>query len=150
LQATLGEFARAREMLLQLMAEDQAAFQAISALRKLPADSPERNDRLPAAVLACIRIPETVAATCVAMLDRCDKIVDKVNHYLLSDLAVCADLAMATTRCAIYNVRVNLQDVEDLQDRQSIEKTMNALLSRATASVQRVSPRIWARSAAEQ
>jgi oligopeptide/dipeptide ABC transporter ATP-binding protein len=38
-------------------------------------------------------------------------VVDVVNVYLLSDLAVSADLAMATVRCAVYNVRVNLADV---------------------------------------
>lgn len=147
LQATLHELTRARELLLRLMVEDQAAFQAISALRKLPSDSPEAREKIPAALLACIRIPQTIAATCVALLDRCDQVVDKVNHYLLSDLAVCADLAMATVRCAAYNVRVNLTDVEDPADRQSIETAVNNLLSRATTIIQRVSTRIWTRHA---
>lgn len=150
LESTLGELTRAREVLLQLMVEDQLAFQAISALRKLPADSPEAKDKLPAALLACIRIPQAIAATAVALLDRCDQAVDKVNVYLLSDLAVCAELAMATARCAAYNVRVNLADVEDPAERQSIETAVNILLSRGTAIIQRLSPRIWARHAEGQ
>ncbi len=147
LQTTLNEMTRARKVLLQLMVEDQLAFETISALRKLPADSPEARDKIPAALLTCIRIPETIAATCVALLDRCDQVVDKVNHYLLSDLAVCADLAMATARCAAYNVRVNLTDLEDPADRQSIETAVNSLLTRATILIQRVSKRIWERHA---
>src|ERR1700674_2904413 len=40
--AALAELSRARSLMLQLMAEDQAAYEAMTALRKLPADSPER------------------------------------------------------------------------------------------------------------
>src|SRR5947209_10676494 len=42
LQAALAEFTRARAMLLELMVEDQAAYEAMTALRMLPADSAER------------------------------------------------------------------------------------------------------------
>jgi len=149
-ETALAEFSRARDMLLQLMVEDQAAFQAISQIRKLPPVSPERAERLPAALLTCIRVPQSIAAVSVALLERCDQLVDHVNYYLLSDLAVCADLAMATTRCAIYNVRVNLKDIDDPQDAASIEKTVNGLLSRAALLIQRVAPRIWQRDAAGQ
>src|SRR5207237_1188503 len=79
----------------QLMVEDQSAYAALSATRKLPEGSPERQDRLPAALLASIRTPQAIAATAVAVLELCDRIAGFVNYYLLSDLAVCADLAMA-------------------------------------------------------
>ena len=123
---------------------------AFFAQKLISPDSPERNDRLPAAMLACIRVPQSIAAVCIALLERCEQLVDHVNYYLLSDLAVCADLAMATTRCAIYNVRVNLKDIDDPQDAASIEKTVNELLSRAGLLIQRVSPRIWQRDATGQ
>src|SRR3954466_3104295 len=101
LTAALAEFTRARAMLLELMVEDQAAYAAMTALRKLPPDSPERKDKFNATLLACIRAPEAMAGTAVAVLERCDALVDKVNVYLLSDLAVCAELAMATVRCGV-------------------------------------------------
>ena len=109
--------ARARQVLLQLMVEDQLAYEAMSAARKLPADSQERKDKLPAALLMCIRVPESVAATGAAVLELCDRLVSFVNPYLLSDLAVCADLAMAAIRCATYNVRSNMSSLEDPDDR---------------------------------
>jgi formiminotetrahydrofolate cyclodeaminase len=62
-------------------------------------------------------------------------------------LAVAADLAMATTRCAVYNVRVNLGDVVDPRERESIESVIGQTLSHAAVLIQRVSPRIWARHA---
>src|SRR5882724_4609782 len=42
-RAALAEFTRLRAMMLQLMVEDQLAYEAITALRKLPADSAERK-----------------------------------------------------------------------------------------------------------
>jgi methenyltetrahydrofolate cyclohydrolase len=146
LKSALGELGRARQMLLDFMVEDQAAYETLSALRKLPPDSPERTSKMPAALLACIRIPEAVAATGVAILQRCDTLVDQINPHLLSDLAVCADLSMAAIRCAIYNVRVNLSALDDPADRTAVETTVGQLLSHALLLIQRVAPKIWNRA----
>ena len=145
LKPALAEYHRAREVLAQLMAEDQQAYAALTAARKLPEGSPERASQLPAALTACIRGPQAIAATAVAVLELCDRVVNFVNPWLLSDLAVCADLSMATVRCAVYNVRVNLPDIADVAERQKIEGATFELLSRAGLLIQQVSPRIWAR-----
>src|SRR5690606_5752597 len=139
---------RARQLLLDLMSEDQAAYETLSALRKLPEDAAERQEKYPAALLACIRVPQAMAATALALLELADRIVETCNHYLLSDLAVCADLAMATARCAVYNVRINLKDLSDEQDRGRFENQSIQVLSRAGLLIQRVSQRIWTRDAA--
>lgn len=141
----LAELTRAREVMLELMVEDQAAYEVFSALQKLPAEAAERRDKFDAALLASIRVPQAIGATAVGILEICDRMVNSVNHYLLSDLAVCADLAMATVRCASYNVRVNLKQLTDEADRRSIESTSAQVLSRAVGIIQRVSPRIWSR-----
>ncbi len=145
LKPALTEYNHARQLLLQLMTEDQQAYAALTAARKLPDGSLERAAQLPEALAACIQAPQAMAATSVAILALCDKIVDFVNPWLLSDLAVCADLSMATVRCATYNVRVNLDDVDTAAERQQIEDGMLKLLSRAKTLIQQVSPRIWAR-----
>jgi formiminotetrahydrofolate cyclodeaminase len=142
----LAEFTRARALLVQLMAEDQLAFEALTAAKKL-ADSPAKQKEIDIALVACIRIPQAMAATAVAILTDADRLVEKVNHYLLSDLAVCCELAMATMRCANYNVRVNLSDLTDANDRQRIESEAQQLLARGTQIVTRAVGRIWARHA---
>ena len=147
LTAALEELRRARALMLTLMAEDQLAYAELTAARKLPENSPERNEKLPPALLGSIRAPQAIAATAAAILGLCDRLVDISNHYLLSDLAVSADLAMATVRCGIYNVRVNLPDITDPAERQSAEAEMAQVLSHAALLIQRVSPRIWARHA---
>ncbi len=143
LKPALAEMNKARSVLLQLMVEDQLAYDAFSAARKLP--EAERQDKFPAALLTCVRVPETIAATGVAILEICDRLVNFVNYYLLSDLAVCADLAMAAIRCATYSVRSNLSAMDDPADRQSTESITNQLLHRALTLIQSAAPRIWER-----
>ena len=147
LKAALTELTRARALLLDLMAEDQQAYEALTAAKKLPESSPTRQRDFDVALLASIRVPEAMGATALAILQLADNLVEKVNHYLLSDLAVSCELAMATVRCAVYNVRANLPDVADASDRQKIEQTAGALIAHATPLVQRAVPRIWARHA---
>lgn len=146
LRTALAELHRARQLMLELMAEDQSAYQALSAARKLPKGSAEWRSQFPAALLASIRTPEAIAATAAAVLELCDRICDFVNPSLLSDLSICAELSMCTVRCGIYNVRVNLADVTEPADRQQIEATMVRLFDRALPIIQRVVPRIWRRA----
>lgn len=146
LKSALAELHRARQIMLELVVEDQTAYQALTAAKKLPAGSPERQAQFPIALLASIRGPEAIAATAAGILDLCERLVGVVNYYLLSDLAVCAELAMATARCGVYNVRVNLADVTDPADLAKIEATTAAILARALSLVQRVVPAIWARN----
>jgi formiminotetrahydrofolate cyclodeaminase len=145
LKPALSELGKARGVLMQLMIEDQGAFDAMNVARKLPATDPQRGEKFDAALLACIRIPEAMAATAVAILGVVDRIANFVNPFLLSDLAVCADLAMATARCAIYSVRANLADVKEPADRAAIESRIRSLLTHAGTLIQRVAPRIWER-----
>jgi formiminotetrahydrofolate cyclodeaminase len=147
LRPALAELTRARRMMLQLLVEDQAAYEALARVQKLPADSPQRREQLDPALLASIRVPQAMSAAAVAVLEICDRVVNFVNYHLLSDLAVCADLAMAVARCANYSVRVNLKSVTDEADRRSVEAMNSQMLSHAAVLIQRISPRIWARDA---
>ncbi|HEX4056117.1 MAG TPA: cyclodeaminase/cyclohydrolase family protein [Tepidisphaeraceae bacterium] len=145
LKAALAEFHRARMMMLELMTEDQSAYEALTAARKMPADSPKRAEAVTSGVMLCVRVPQNIAGTAAAVLELTEKLVDQVNHHLLSDLAVCAEMAMATTRAALYNVRVNLAEIGDAEQRGQIEATDRQLLQRAVGLIQKVQPRIWER-----
>ncbi len=93
LKAALAEFTRARGMMLELMVEDQAAFDELSGARKS-----QDAKKIAAAVTICVNVPLTMAATALAVIELAESLVGGVNKYLLSDLAVCAELAMATVR----------------------------------------------------
>jgi formiminotetrahydrofolate cyclodeaminase len=141
LDTALAEFHRARQLLSQLMVEDQAAYAALTAARKAP-EQGTGSPEFEAALLASIRIPQAIGATAVAMLEISDRIVEKVNRYLLSDLAVCADLAMATARCASYNIRANLPDVSDTAERANFEAAAAKQVARGVELIRRITPRI--------
>jgi methenyltetrahydrofolate cyclohydrolase len=136
-------------LLLGLMQEDQIAYEALTAARKLPDSSATKQNEFDVALVACIRVPQAMGATALAILAEADRLVDKVNYHLLSDLAVCCELAMATVRSAGYNVRVNMSDLQDPRDRTRVQGEADHLLSRATHVVSRAVGRIWARHARE-
>jgi len=149
LNEALTELSRGRHILLELMVEDQAAYEALSAARKLPPTDPDRAATFDAALLACIRVPQAVGATAAAVLGLCDRLVERVNKHLLSDLAVCAELSMATVRCAACNIRANLQDVADPNERRSFEQAAIRQIADCVLLVRDVVSRIWARQGQE-
>jgi len=142
LKDLLGEFHRARLMLTELMREDQLAFEQMSAAKKLAKDSPQRAAAIAAAAQVSADVPAEVAAAAAAILDLCGRLMPIANSYLLSDLAVCTDLSMATVRCAIHNVRANLPDLGSDAARQKTVLLCDAVLSRALRTVRIVSPKI--------
>jgi formiminotetrahydrofolate cyclodeaminase len=144
LRHSLLELTRARKLLLSLMEEDQAAYDLLSATRKMP-DSAEKTSQMNVSLLACIRVPQAMAACGLAVLQELDRVWEITNVYLLSDLAVCGELAMATVRCGVYNVRANLPSLNDGAERQHFEKATERLLVPATEIMKRNLPRIWQR-----
>ncbi len=145
LKSAAHQLQQARGVLLQLMVEDQEAYGELTDARKLPADDADKASRVTAAVTACIRCPEGIGATALAILKVCDEVVNIANPWLLSDLAVSADLAMATIRAASYNVRVNLSSVADAAARSRYESETAELVAHGLALIQKVSPAIWSR-----
>ena len=79
LKPALAELTRARSIMMQLMMEDQSAYEALTLARKMPKDSSDREAQMNVALLACIRIPESIGATSVATLEICDRIINFVN-----------------------------------------------------------------------
>ncbi len=134
----IGLLGRGRSMLLELMVEDQSAYEAIAAAHKLPKDSPQRAGELAAALLIGILVPQAIGAAAAAILQSCQQVVDSANPRLVSDLAVCAELAMAALRSAMHNVRANVDEISDPQERRAVESAMNAELAAATGIIQRV------------
>ena len=122
LKSAVAELHRARQVMVELMVEDQVAYQELVAAKKLAADHPTRPTQYAAALGASIATPQLIAVTAAAILSLTDRLVDQVNFYLLSDLAVCAELAMAVVRCGIYNVKVNRSEIKDAAELQKIDE----------------------------
>ena len=134
-QQALHALSKARAVLVELLDEDQAVFQAFS-------DAKKRGDDLTDLADACVRVPQTVGVTAVAILEIANRVVQTSNKWLLSDLAVCGELAMATLRCAIHNVRVNLPSMEAAVKRQGIEADCDRLMQRGLIEIKALIPAI--------
>ena len=146
LQSAVAELEQHRASLLQLMAEDQTAYASVTALHRTPGDPAV----LQIAMTQAVHVPQRIAWAGLEILQQCEAVAEAVNPRLLSDLAVCADLAMATVRCATYNGRVNLPEISDAAARSRMGDELNRTLSQAAVLIQRVSPLIWNRYAALQ
>lgn len=115
--AALQEAESLRAELLRLMEEDEAAYQAVAAARRLPRDSDDakraRSRAIQQATRAAAQPPLAMAAACRRALDLSRIVAEHGNPLLASDAGVAALLAEAALRASIINVRVNLASLRD-------------------------------------
>ena len=125
LRELLEEFKRARDMFVQLMSEDMAAYERLAASGR--ADDAGERER---AVAVAAAVPMEVVALASAVAARLDEIKSFVNPYLLSDLHVAAVLAHAAARSAGMNVRINLDQLADRKEAEQLANQLDTLLAR--------------------
>lgn len=130
-RSQLERFAAARQTLTRLFVDDQNAFAALLAARRLSRDDPNRPAALEQAVVECIRVPQSLASTAVQVLESCDLAVEMTHTPLLADLSASADLAMATVRIAVNLVRVNAKEIPDTGRRAVLNTAADEVLHRA-------------------
>ena len=95
-----------------LAPRDAAAYSAVMAAYKLPADKPEdaakKDDAVTHALLAAAEVPLDTARACVRVLDLAAAVAARGNTNAVSDAGVAALLGQAACRGAVYNVRINV------------------------------------------
>lgn len=142
--APLGEqlaaLTRARTLLLRLMEEDQEAFATLTEIKKSP-DTPDKATRVAEAQQVCIAVPQEITVAAIQLLTIADAVAEMSNRYVLSDLAVCCELAMATVRSGLHNVRVNVGTL-DAGEQAKLLAWCDAQLARAIELVNRAMPKI--------
>ena len=132
-QAALGAFKTAGEMLQELVAEDIAAYEALAPLLKLPAGERATNPDYLAAVVAAIRVPETILGFALATLERCTMMAERTSKYLIGDLGVAAAYAHATVEAAELMVRTNLPLLPNQEEAAAVRRNMGELTAKADA-----------------
>lgn len=126
----LAEFTRARGVLLELLAEDQAVFQELTNAKKAGGDTGKFVD-------ACIAVPQAIGATALAVLDLAIRVAPTSNVWLASDLAVCGELAMAAARASVHNVRANLNDVSP-EKKAELQSDCERVLTQAVERIRKL------------
>ncbi len=130
----MHELFNARKMLLQLMVEDQVAYSNLNQAMK----SAKPQAEVDLWLSASIAVPQSIGTTALVILELGNKIVRTSNKWLLSDLAVCGELATATVRCAVHNILVNLPQVKDESRRKEIKIEADELIQKSVMQVQKL------------
>ena len=99
--------------------KDSESYAAVEAAMKLPRTSEEekksRQEKLQSALKAAAQVPMEVAQSSLELL-QIFRALEPVSHpNLKSDLKTGQSLALAATRGALENVRINLESIEDAE-----------------------------------
>ena len=116
-RALIEQLRAARRKLMQLMADDEQAFQSVSAAYKLPkADDDERAARdaaIQASLRAAMTPPLAVMSTACDVLLIAEEIARVGNGTVVSDAGCAAILGEAAVRAAALNVLANVVLLRD-------------------------------------
>ena len=131
LQGAITKLTAAGRLLEELMAEDVAAYEALSAMLKLPLEARLAHPDYAAIVVAAIRGPETAGAIAQNILELTAALLEKTNKLLLSDLGIAAVYAHATLHASELNVRVNLPLLPNNEEAAAVKKRLYELSLKA-------------------
>lgn len=131
LRRSVAAFAAAQKRFQELIAEDIAAYAALSGLLKLPEDLRHKNPEFTPAVLAAIRAPQTALGLAMHVLELCAGLLEKTSRHLISDLGIAAALALATVHASELNVLVNLPLVAQKEKAAELRQTCTDSVQKA-------------------
>lgn len=106
-----------RQSMLDNVDQDAAAFDRVMQAFKMPKDTEAQQQQRTAAVQEAFkhaaRIPLTVAEQALKLLELAVEVVDSGNKNAVTDGAVGVLTARTAVLGALYNVRINLQSIQD-------------------------------------
>jgi formiminotetrahydrofolate cyclodeaminase len=121
-----------RERALELVADDQAAFDRVMAAYGMPRDSTEgkaaRDAAIQEATAAAARPPLRVAEIAGRVIELAAALPGRSNRNVLSDVGVAASLAVSALESAAINVEVNLAALKDPGVRAELRKELDGYL----------------------
>jgi formiminotetrahydrofolate cyclodeaminase len=126
----LVEMERLQAAALKLADEDAAAYSCLNALWKLDETDPKRRREWNNAVTAAIDVPMRLMQACLEIVHLQVRLVWGINSLLRSDWAIAAVLAHAAAESAMWNVRVNLPQLDNPDKSIHLETETAILLQR--------------------
>lgn len=112
MERTLAASEALRARLMELVAQDMAAYGSFAQAQRLPRgtaeEKSERNRTMQSALKQCLLVPMSIVEACREVLWLCPDLVAKGNPNAVSDVGVGAVLAEAALRGAAMQVQVNM------------------------------------------
>jgi glutamate formiminotransferase/formiminotetrahydrofolate cyclodeaminase len=126
-----------------LVRRDAEAYALVSEAYKLPKEPADaaarRSETVTNALLKAAEVPLETARAAVEVAQLAALVAEKGNTNAVTDAGVAALLAAAAAKGAAYNVRVNVQALEDRSKGQSLARDAEQLAKRAGELADRTS-----------
>ena len=125
-----------------LVVRDAASYDGVSAAYRMP-NEPEdaaakRRAAIADALLGAAEVPLETARACAEVADLAAIVGTKGNTNAVSDAGVAALLAEAACRGAVFNVRINVNSLDDRSRGYGLVEEANQLLARTSERVKAV------------
>ncbi|TMD62263.1 MAG: cyclodeaminase/cyclohydrolase family protein [Chloroflexi bacterium] len=140
-----------RAHFIQLVQDDSAAFDRVTAALSLPKRTTEekstRKEALQAALLAAARVPLDAAKAGRRLLALCERLLEHATATAISDAGVAALLAETALRGAALNVMINLASLADATHVKALSEELDRAVDGADALRATVVERVEAKIA---
>lgn len=142
MQRLLADSEVLRSNLLQLVQEDAKVFEKFMQCYKMPkVTEPEqaaRAAKIQEAAKTAASIPLQIAEQALAVVVLADTAAAAGNPAVITDAAVAALMAQAAVRSAVYNVKINLNLLQDTAYCATVSHRLQKLETQATAALDAV------------
>jgi formiminotetrahydrofolate cyclodeaminase len=129
LDESVSFFRKASQEAITLGNADADAYETLNVLWKLDKEDPKRIASWDDALANAIEVPFQTMQLSERVLTTINNLVGKTNAMLASDLVIAAILAEASARSARLNVEINLRQMEDGKERNTLQEKTTALLA---------------------
>jgi glutamate formiminotransferase/formiminotetrahydrofolate cyclodeaminase len=144
-EATFREIAQRAaslgERLAQLVDLDAQSYEAVSAAYKLPKATPEQESMRKAAITASLigasEVPLETARACATVAELAEMAATKGNVNARADAGVAALMAEAGCRGAAFNVKVNVDALDDSAAAHGLSEAAETFVRTASAAAKR-------------
>ncbi|MBP3313966.1 MAG: cyclodeaminase/cyclohydrolase family protein [Oscillospiraceae bacterium] len=120
-----------RNALLDLVEEDEKAFQPLAKAYAIPKDDPNRASVLEEATLTACQPPMEMLRTCASAIALLPNLVEHGSRLAVSDAGCAATLLRAAMESAALNVKINTRALQDRAVAESLNKEMQSLLEKS-------------------
>lgn len=114
-----------------LAGDDAIAFTAVTEAYRLPKETDEqksaRQESIQRALARAADVPSRTADVAHAVVVMAERIVDRANPNVLSDVAVAASSVRASLESAIVNIEINRTMISDPQIRESLASKVDQI-----------------------
>lgn len=126
-----------KSRLYPIIEEDSDAYEGLRSAMKLP-KSPERTTKMQEALVVASKVPFKGMDLAKGALQLMDKLADKFNVNLWTDLLSGADMLYASINGFSYNVLVNVKSIKDEEFKTRMTTDINRVLTESAGFIQSI------------